>query len=188
MGALDDWFQAQGPGVDGITTAFQNVNPGWTDGASLGGSDRGVTGFVFGPSLGPLKPEFTDHVGVLGTANNFTGVTGTSNNQPGVYGQFQEVAGLPSGLRAGVLGASGGSAPGVMGWSNGSPGVYGQFQAVPDLPSDLRAGVIGASTAFAPGVMGWPKIDDGVHGESDGTGVSGISNKGWGVQGISSGI
>jgi hypothetical protein len=90
-------------------TAF-NVNPGGPPGTALryrfGALAYGRFGGVVGNGgmvhFTRILNNYTDSVGVHGTARDFGGVAGTSLNRVGVYGQVEGGDPLPFGLHAGV--------------------------------------------------------------------------------------
>jgi hypothetical protein len=144
--------------------------------------------------------NYTDSVGVHGTARDFGGVAGTSLNRVGVYGQVEGGAPLPFGLRAGVIGAAETQA-GVVGFSQDTLGVEGWsysglgVRGVSVLGKAVRGsslmdtGVMGVSgnNEGPPLGMNLPTIAGVVGSSDERPGVIGTSNALIGVYGFSAG-
>jgi hypothetical protein len=160
-------------GVMGVTSSFGVVGQG------LGGLFEQDGEFI-GSSVG-VQGECDDGIGVQGVATNGFGVVGRSNNRAGVTGTSESDAGVEGDSMTGV---------GVLGQSGNTVGVWG-------LTTSGYAGVRGSSTqgygVFAESarvaVLGQSPTN-ALQGISNGPaaasiGVAGISDKGSGVQGMS---
>jgi hypothetical protein len=185
-------------------TAF-NVNPSGPPGTALRyrfgaigyGRFGGVVGCGGTVAFTRILNNYTDSVGVHGTARDFTGVAGTSLNRVGVYGQVGEPVDLPAGWRAGVLGAANATA-GVTGFSTEAPAVTGHSyfgrgvhggsvmsQGVSGQ-SALESGVVGVSKLEGPPVgMNIPTIAGVVGTAREAPGVIGTSNQLMAIYGFS---
>jgi hypothetical protein len=188
-------------------TAF-NVDPGGPPGTALryrfGALAYGRFGGVIGNGgtvhFTRILNNYTDSVGVHGTARDFGGVAGTSLNRVGVYGQVEGGAPLPFGLRAGVIGAAETQA-GVVGFSQDTLGVEGWsysglgVRGVSVLGKAVRGsslmdtGVMGVSgnNEGPPLGMNLPTIAGVVGSSDERPGVIGTSNALIGVYGFSTG-
>jgi hypothetical protein len=161
-------------GVMGVTSSFGVVGQG------LGGLLEQDGEFI-GSSVG-VQGECDDGIGVQGVATNGFGVVGRSNSRAGVTGTSESDAGVEGNSMTGV---------GVLGQSGNTIGVWG-------LTTSGFAGVRGSSSrgygvlaesAQGVAVLGQSPTN-AVQGVSNGPaaasiGVAGISDKGNGVQGMS---
>lgn len=182
MGSTDEWFQANGTGVNnsfGATgsgdTAFTNsfsAPPPFNTGGYFVGAQYGVLGqaFLTNDADWPPADSYSANASVFGPSTEFTGVAGISARGAGVYGHRslpgQDQSSIPNGLAAGVVGTST-DGRGVIGWSTNWRAVEGwayQFTGVLGV-SDFDYGVHGAST-WQPGVLGASENDVGVKGLS----------------------
>jgi hypothetical protein len=204
MGNTDDWFEANGSGVDHSFGALGSAVVGFGNtitapplpyelGAALAGSRYGVLGFAFTSDLALVPPDnYSINASVIGVSSEFTGVAGVSTFGPGVYGHKglpdEDQSSIPNGLPAGVVGTST-NWHGVIGWStigngvegvtfNGEGGVVGVGDQAPGVSgvSFALSGVEGRSGDFGPTVPAIGNIA-GVVGTSDEQpGVIGTSN------------
>jgi hypothetical protein len=105
--------------------------------------------------------NYTDSVGVHGTARDFGGVAGTSLNRVGVYGQLGGGEPVPVGVHAGVIGAAS-TQPGVIGWSREGYGVQGTtYMGMAAVRGESFGGL---------GVYGISQIQSGITGVAGGEG------------------
>jgi hypothetical protein len=203
MGSTDDWFQANGTGVDnsfGATgsgsVAFTNsfsAPPPFDVGAMLVGAQYGVMGQAFftNDTDWPPPDSYSANASVFGPSTEFTGVAGISTWGTGVYGHRSapgdDPSLIPNGLPAAVVG-TGINWDGVIGWSTNGNGVEG-------VTFDGEGGVVGVG-GQAPGVFGvsfapGPTVPNtsniaAVVGKSDSQhGVLGSTNANVGVIGFS---
>ena len=114
----------------------------------------GFSGIAADPD-GPIQQNgYSQRAGVEGGSVDFTGTAGVSLNRVGVYGQVEDSPPVPTGFRAGVLGAAS-TQPGVIGFSRDGDGIEGASSRAPPFapcPSSARgaelSGALMASAAF----------------------------------------
>jgi hypothetical protein len=157
MTTFDDAFIAYGGGQIGVF-ATSTILP-FNVGVFGIGRPRGVFGLLADGSpqpyaATPVEASYGERTGVLGASNLDTGVAGVSN-RVGVFGQCGEPAGLPGGMRCGVLGASDANV-GVFGWSTANAAISGTSVAGTGVAgaSTNGFGMVGDSTNDV-GVRGW---------------------------------
>ena len=203
MSTEDDDFRASGPGLFGFLTDSDDDNiPVKAFGTVGYAPNVGVLGFsgVAADPEGPIQQNsYSQRAGVEGGSVDFTGTAGVSLNRVGVYGQMEDSPPVPTGFRAGVLGAAS-TQPGVIGFSRDGDGIEGAsftstaVRAVsffgPGVQSISGAlnGVSGISGTQGPTVANTSDIA-GVRGTSDAAnGVIGTSNRSIGVVGFSNNV
>jgi len=203
MSTEDDDFRASGPGLFGFLTDSDDDNiPVKAFGTVGYAPNVGVLGFsgVAADPEGPIQQNgYSQRAGVEGGSVDFTGTAGVSLNRVGVYGQVEDSPPVPTGFRAGVLGAAS-TQPGVIGFSRDGDGIEGAsftstaVRAVsffgPGVQSISGAlnGVSGISGTQGPPVANTSDIA-GVRGTSDAAnGVIGTSNRSIGVVGFSNNV
>jgi hypothetical protein len=203
MSTEDDDFTASGPGLFGFLTDSDDDNiPVKAFGTVGYAPNVGVLGFsgIAADPEGPIQQNgYSQRAGVEGGSVDFTGTAGVSLNRVGVYGQVEDSPPVPTGFRAGVLGAAS-TQPGVIGFSRDGDGIEGASftstaaRAVsffgPGVQSISGAlnGVSGISGTQGPTVANTSDIA-GVRGTSDAAnGVIGTSNRSIGVVGFSNNV
>src|SRR5262249_18270852 len=128
MGTSDDSLRAEGPGLFGFLTDSDDDNVPVKAFGTVGYAPNvGVLGFsgVAADPEGPIQQNsYSQRAGVEGGSVDFTGTAGVSLNHVGVYGQVEDSPPVPTGFRAGVLGAAS-TQPGVIGFSRDGDGVEG---------------------------------------------------------------
>jgi hypothetical protein len=203
MSTEDDDFRASGPGLFGFLTESNDDNiPVKAFGTVGYAPNVGVLGFsgIAADPEGPIQQNgYSQRAGVEGGSVDFTGTAGVSLNRVGVYGQVEDSPPVPTGFRAGVLGAAS-TQPGVIGFSRDGDGIEGAsftstaVRAVsffgPGVQSISGAlnGVSGISGTQGPPVAITSDIA-GVRGTSDAAnGVIGTSNRSIGVVGFSNNV
>jgi hypothetical protein len=156
----DDEFRAEGPGLFGFLAESDDDNIPVKDFGVVGYAlNVGVLGFsgVAADPEGPIQQNsYSGRAGVEGGSVDFTGTAGVSLNRVGVYGQVEDSPPVPTGFRAGVLGAAS-TQPGVIGFSRDGDGIEG---------ASFTSTAVRAVSFFGPGV-------DSISGALNG--VSGIS-------------
>jgi hypothetical protein len=161
-------------GVMGVTSSFGVVGQG------LGGLLE-QDGEFTGSSVG-VQGECDDGIGVQGVATNGFGVVGRSNSRAGVTGTSDSDAGVEgdSVNGVGVLGQSF-NASGVWGFTNsGLAGVRGTSSRGYGVLAESAEGVAVLGQGATSAVQG---VSNGPAAAS--IGVAGISDRGTGVQGMS---
>src|SRR3984893_8694828 len=203
MGTSDDSFRAEGPGLFGFLTDSDDDNVPVKAFGSVGYAPNvGVVGFsgVAADPEGPIQQNsYSQRAGVEGGSVDFTGTAGVSLNRVGVYGQVEDSPPVPTGFRAGVLGAAS-TQPGVIGFSRDGDGIEGAsftstavravsfFGPGVESISGALTGVSGISGTQGPAVLNTSNIA-GVRGTSDAVnGVIGTSNRSIGVVGFSNNV
>src|SRR4029077_4550532 len=208
MSTEDDDFRASGPGLFGFLTDSDDDNiPVKAFGTVGYAPNVGVLGFsgVAADPEGPIQQNgYSQRAGVEGGSVDFTGTAGVSLNRVGVYGQVEDSPPVPTGFRAGVLGAAS-TQPGVIGFSRDGDGIEGAsftstavravsfFGPGVQSISGALSGVTGISGPAGPpllnipataGVVGTSSNSPGVIGTSNGqVGVFGFSTNGIGIVG-----
>jgi hypothetical protein len=203
VGTSDDDFRAEGPGLFGFLADSDDDNiPVKAFGVVGYALNVGVLGFsgVAADPEGPIQQnDYSQRAGVEGGSVDFTGTAGVSLNRVGVYGQVEDSPPVPTGFRAGVLGAAS-TQPGVIGFSRDGDGIEGAsftstavravsfFGPGVDSISGALNGVSGISGTQGPAVLNTSNIA-GVRGTSDAAnGVIGTSNRSIGVVGFSNNV
>jgi hypothetical protein len=203
VGTSDDDFRAEGPGLFGFLADSDDDNiPVKAFGVVGYALNVGVLGFsgVAADPEGPIQQNgYSQRAGVEGGSVDFTGTAGVSINRVGVYGQVEDSPPVPTGFRAGVLGAAS-TQPGVIGFSRDGDGIEGAsftstavravsfFGPGVDSISGALNGVSGISGTQGPAVANTSNIA-GVRGTSDlANGVIGTSNRSIGVVGFSNNV
>jgi hypothetical protein len=190
MSTEDDDFRASGPGLFGFLTESNDDNiPVKAFGTVGYAPNVGVLGFsgIAADPEGPIQQNgYSQRAGVEGGSVDFTGTAGVSLNRVGVYGQVEDSPPVPTGFRAGVLGAAS-TQPGVIGFSRDGDGIEG---------ASFTSTAVRAVSFFGPGVQSISGALNGVSGisgtqgppvaiTSDIAGVRGTSDAANGVIGTS---